>query len=330
MVANAASRRVLVPLAIGGAPLPPFGSGVEIVRLEGPTMGTTWRVHLVGARAQVEAHRAAIVALLDELVATFSNWKPDSVLSRFNRAPIDAWQALPADLLDVLSTAGELHRASRGAFDPAVGAHVMRWGFGPRATPGPGRTTPPPDASGGTFDDIELDVAAGRARRRRAVVLDLCGIAKGHAVDRVSRLLVARGVGHHLVEIGGELRGEGVKPDGMPWWVDLESLDFSAALHGLSVATSGDHRHFFEHDGIRYAHTIDPRTGRPVARAPASVTVFHRDCMRADAEATAITVLGRVAGLAHADAHGLAALVVVRDVDGPRVHTSRALDAMLT
>lgn len=325
-------RRVLVPLAIGGPPLPPPGARSAIAVLDGRTMGTTWRVRAVVPRGQpVEPHRAAIEALLAQLVADLSNWETGSALSCFGRSPLDAWQALPASLIDVLVAARQVHAASGGAFDPTVGPAVARWGFGPT---GSAQRRAGADAG---FDAIEIDAERGRARRRADVSLDLGGIAKGHAVDRLSVCLCARDAPHHLVEIGGELRGNGVKPDGLPWWVTLETppddapVDTTiAALHGLSIATSGDYRHFFHRDGRRHAHTIDPATGEPVVDAPASVSVLHKHCMLADAEATAIVVLGVAAGLAYAEARGLAARVVERTAHGLVVHGTTAFDAMLS
>ena len=329
-------QHVLVPHAIGGASIGPFGATRLVRTLSGRTMGTTWHATLVVADDRsLPRHRAAIEALLASLVDDLSNWEPASALSRFNAAAVGTWQSLPASLIDVLEASRALHVASDGAFDPTVAPHVMRWGFGPPADrDGPVTTG---------FDVVEIDAGAARACRHADVALDLCGIAKGYAVDRVSRLLTDTGVPHHLVEIGGELRGAGVKPDGMPWWVALEDppdappdaspnavVPTIAALHGLSVATSGDYRRFVEVDGRRLTHTIDPRTGCPVRDAPAAVSVLHADCMRADGEATAITVLGAVAGLAYATARGLAARIVSRRAAGRLVAVrTPAFDALL-
>ena len=324
-----AVRRVLVPLDIGGPPLAPFGAQTSLATLGGPTMGTTWRVQALVAHAGLPpALQAAIDRLLDDLIAALSNWERGSALSRFNRSPVDTWQHLPPSLIDVLVAARDTHEASGGAFDPTVARAVSAWGFGPVDTA---------DGSSIGYAAIEIDAEGGRARRRDDVVLDLCGIAKGYAVDRVSQWLTARGAPHHLVEIGGELRGNGVKADGLPWWValeappdlDIEATPTVAALHGLSIATSGDYRRHAVRDGRRIAHTIDPTTGRPVVDALASVTVLHATCMTADAEATAITVLGPVAGLAYATARGLAARLIERTADGATVRCTPAFDAML-
>jgi thiamine biosynthesis lipoprotein len=156
-------------------------------------------------------------------------------------------------------------------------------------------------------------------------VLDFSAIAKGHAVDVVVALLRQLGFGHFLFELGGELAGEGLKPDGQPWWVALErppgagaSLPpLRAALVGMSMATSGDYRQgFTDHHGRWCSHTLDPRTGQPVRHALASVSVLHERCMQADALATVLFVLGPDEGDAWARAHGVAAWFVKRTQAG--------------
>jgi thiamine biosynthesis lipoprotein len=171
------------------------------------------------------------------------------------------------------------------------------------------------------------------------VQFDLSSVAKGFAVDRVSHALRDLGAADHLVEIGGELRGSGTKPDGSPWWVALDqpaagdagdpACETIVALHGLSVATSGDAQRYFERDGRRWSHTIDPRTGRPVSDRLAAVTVLHPSCMRADALATALTVLGPDGGLDYATACGLAARFVIRRARGIEERITPAFAAML-
>ena len=223
--------------------------------------------------------------------------------------------------------------ASSGAFNPAAGALVNLWGFGP--TPrytDPGFAPPGTDAvqaalASTDWRALRFDPATREATQPGGLRLDFSAIAKGHAVDRVVRRLVDEfGIEHALVELGGELRGQGLRPDGMPWWIDLETPPVAAgravpgatrvALHGLSVATSGDYRRAYLHGGQRLPHSIDPRTGRPVAHGLASVSVLHAECLWADAWSTALTVAGREEGLALAEAHGIAALFVQREADG--------------
>jgi len=324
-------RRVLIPHAIGGVPLRPGFVDAAVQTLSGITMGTTWSIRCLADARAGERHRDAVVHLLSDLVADLSNWEADSALSRFNRAPLDRWLPLPASLVEVLDGAARVFTRSRGAFDPGVGALVARWGFGPSGTT-------PIDDDESSLARVELDVVNRRARKSGPVALDLCGIAKGYAVDRVSQLLDARGAPHHLVEIGGELRGNGVKADATPWWVALErppvapddAQETFVALHGLSIATSGDYRRRASRDGITYSHTIDPFTRAPLANGVCAVTVVDTDCMFADAHATAMMVLGRERGLAYAHEAKLATIVHVRGDDARlESHTSPAFDALV-
>ncbi|WP_156679387.1 FAD:protein FMN transferase [Sphingomonas profundi] len=301
-------------------------------------MGTTWSARFVAPPGLDTAPvRAALVAELDGVIAAMSPWEPMSEISRFNRAPAGSWHTLSPPFFHVLQAGLALAEATGGAFDPAAGALVDLWGFGPA----PARLAPPTPAqieaarAAGGWRGIAIDPPARRARQPGGARLDLSGIAKGHAVDRLATRLAAIGHPHALVEIGGELRGGGVKPDGQPWWVAVEAPPGVAvppirvALHGLSIATSGDYRRWFDHDGRRHAHSIDPRTGRTVANGIASVTILHANCMTADALATALLVLGTDAALAYADAHDIAALIVERGDVGTTEHLSPAFAAML-
>ena len=317
-------RRVLVPRDIAPRP-PPLGVAHA---LAGRTMGTTWSVRLVGAaRMDLHALEAGIRRELDLIVGQMSHWEPGSDLVRFNQAPAGTWQALPAPFMEVLRYAVSVAADSDGAYDPSAGALVDLWGFGAQGRYDEPGFQPPDDPAVAAarsrcgWQRLQLDTAGGRALQPGGLRLDLSAVAKGYAVDRVARHLDALGLQDHLVEVGGELRGTGLKPDGQPWWVQLEPVEGHAgetvlALHGLSVATSGDYRRFFHHAGIRHAHTLDPRSGRPVAHGAARVTVLHHDCMAADALSTALTVLGPDAGLDWAAQRDLAAVFVTRRADG--------------
>ena len=325
--------RIAIPPLLSPAAFAGRDARGRIVDLGGPTMGTSWSARIVSPPAR---RAARIAALLGELVAEMSNWEPESAISRFNRAAPESWHALPSGFFTVLEAALALAMESGGAFDPTLGALADLWGFGPAPFSGV------PDAAAiaarpaGLWRDIRLDPPARRALQPGGAVLDFSGIAKGHAVDRVADLARAEGCRHFLIEIGGELRGEGIKPDGQPWWVDLEAPpgageapSLRIALHQICAATSGDYRRFFEQDGRRFAHSLDPRTGAPVAGAAASVTVLHESCMMADALATAITVLGAETGMAFATARGLAVRIITRESGGFVEQLSPALGAML-
>ncbi|KQM68130.1 thiamine biosynthesis protein ApbE [Sphingomonas sp. Leaf17] len=271
-------------------------------------MGTRWSVRLALPSGQAaDAIAAAIVARLDDLVAQMSHWSQTSDLARFNRSPAGHWAALPADFAQVMAEGLAIAAKTDGAFDPAIGRLVDLWGFGPVAVAAP----PTPATIAGALAASgwrRLALRDGHLRQPGELALDLSGIAKGQAVDAVAVLLRDLGVDHALVEIGGELAGMGVRPDGQPWWVDLEVppgadvAPLRIALHGIAVATSGDY--------VRGAHTLDPRSGRPVANGVVSASVVHATALAADAWATALTVAGAEAGVAMATAHGIAARIV--------------------
>lgn len=339
-------RRVLLPLDFSPPAAP---AGGALCDLRGQSMGTTWSARLVepsaAAPGAAAVWRDGLQGRLDRVVAQMSHWDAQSDLGRFNRAEAGVWQSLPAEFCEVLGFALDVSRASGGAYDPGAGTLVNRWGFGPgRRFDQAGFSAPSPDqvaallAAGGARR-IELNAPARHARRYGDAQLDLSSVAKGYGVDCLARYLEGQGIHHYLVEVGGELRGAGVKPDGQPWWVGLEQVgDADAdsqpgqmvlALHGLAVATSGDYRRYFTHGARRYSHTIDPRRGAPIVNDIASVTVVHEQCMAADAWSTALTVLGVEAGLALAERRRLAARFVVREGSSLREHLSSRLRQML-
>lgn len=339
-------RRVLLPQHISDQVALP---GAAIRDLRGLTMGTSWSVRLVESTMPGRAGSAdlqqGLQQQLDLVVAQMSHWSDASDLGRFNRAEPGSWHSLPAAFCEVLGFAMHVSQASGGAYDPCAGALVNLWGFGPRERyDEPGFLPPKDDTLALLLSQrqrrrLQLDLPARRARQPGGLQLDLSAVAKGYGVDRLARYLDSQGIDHYLVEVGGELRGAGSKPDGQPWWVMLEQVDGAdaakhppellLALHGLSVATSGDYRRFFQDGTVRFSHTIDPRSGMPIANQLASVTVVHQQCMAADAWSTALTVLGPDAGMALAEEQGLAARFLQRDGDGYHETLSSHMLAML-
>jgi len=318
--------RIALPAVISAAAVAGCGPAAVLTDLGGETMGTRWSVRsALPAGLPAGTVRAAIVARLDAIVAEMSHWSPTSLLSRFNRAPAGSWTVLPPDFAQVMARGLAIAATSGGAFDPTIGRLVDLRGFGPVAAPAPpdaGAVDAAMTASG--WRRLAFSAGDRRLYQPGGVSLDLSGIAKGFAVDAVADVLARVGVVHCLVEIGGELAGRGVRPDGQPWWVDLETPPGVAlpplriALHGIAVATSGDYR--------RGDHTLDPRTGRSIGNNVVSASVIAADALTADAWATALTVLGPVAGMALAAAEGIAARIVTRE---GREYLSPALAGML-
>ena len=299
-------------------------------------MGTSWAVRLVPPPGlDRSVFQTAVEEELAAIVALFSHWEPTSELSRFNAAPAGFW-AVSEPFWNLLNAALDLADDTNGAVDPTLGALVDLWGFGP---PGPRADVPSDDEilaaqTHSGWAVLRLNREARAVQQPGGLKLDLSGIAKGHAVDRVSERLTALGAVHHLVEIGGELRGAGVKPGGHPWWVELQQAPgtpaprTAAALFDMAVATSGDWVRRFEAGGRTYSHTIDGATGKPVDNGVASVTVLADTALYADAMATALTVMGRYGGPAYAEALNIAAAFVLRTEAGMVEVVSPAFAAM--
>lgn len=318
--------RLVIP-PIDQSALHGWSPGGQVVDLGGDTMGTVWRVRLaLPAPADLRPLHAALQGELDTIVAEMSHWEPTSVLSRFNQAPAGHWTMLPPGFAHVIAAALQVAERSAGAFDPTAGALVDLWGFGPVPA-----DAPPTDqaiaqalATAG-WSRLAFDAAARRLHQPGGLRLDLSGIAKGHAVDRLAATLVARGHRHALVEVGGEFVGLGLRPDGDPWWVELETpgtvaAPMRVALHQGAVATSGDY--------VRGRHTLDPRTGHPVADTLA-VSVLHPSAMLADAWATALTVASPEERARLCKAEGLAARILHREGDAVVEWLSPALQTLL-
>tara|TARA_R100000935_G_C2835069_1_gene167606 strand:+ start:373 stop:1374 length:1002 start_codon:yes stop_codon:yes gene_type:complete len=288
--------------------------------LNGPTMGTRWSALFYRAEGFDPAPvQAALQAAVGEVDDQMSTWNPTSDLTRLNAAPVDEWVAVPARLMTVLRLGLKIGRATDGAFDIGMGDAVAAWGFGPQcATPEDIRaamSAPRLPA----YEVLDLD-AAGRARKRAPITLDLNGIAKGYGVDRLTEVLTGFGITSALVGIDGEMRALGLRPDGTPWTIAVEAPDMTRrtphsilALQDAAVATSGDYRHWVNVQGRRLSHTMDPTKGAPLLAPPVSVTVIAQTCAEADAWATALMVMGLDDGATLARQFRLDALFLLRD-----------------
>jgi thiamine biosynthesis lipoprotein len=291
--------------------------------LNGETMGSRYSaVFFAPADIDLFTIGAALFAAVDQVDRQMSTWKPDSDLSRLNAAPAHQWHTVPAELLSVLDTAVRVGIQSRGAFDIGVGELVNAWGFGPNGLQHDAQLI----RALGQYEHrpasgvLEIDLAHQCIRKQEAIALDLSGIAKGFGVDALARCLDDFGINRYLVGIDGEMRAKGSKPDGHAWAVAIENpvrhlreVMSVMELADAAIATSGDYRHWVEVAGKHYAHTMDPRSGRPVSNHLASVTVVMSSCILADAWATALLVMGVPAAVELAQQRGMTALLVLRD-----------------
>lgn len=268
--------------------------------LNGPTMGTRWSAQFYAPAATdpdpIHAGLAESVHVVDRQMST---WKPDSDLMRLNRAAVGTSVPVPTELMEVLVRALEIGRLSGGAFDIGVGDVVAAWGFGPRDADESAMRQALSRSRPVAHEVLELDHESLRVRKQAPIALDLSGIAKGYAVDRMLAVLGRFGIANALVGLDGEMRARGLRPDGRPWAIALERPDYEKRvalsileLEDAAVATSGDYRHWVDIGGQRFSHTIDPARGVPLSGTLASVTVLAETCMDADAWATALIVLG--------------------------------------
>lgn len=310
----------------------------EAHRFHGPIFGTGYHVTIY-ADLNEAAHDelgVGILAELERIDALMSTYRDDSELSRLNRFPVGAPFFLSPTTAEVLRESLRIARLSAGAFDVTVGPAVNLWGFGPRERPDKVPDDAALAAALARIDFHALHLGNGRLTKSKPVYIDLSGIAKGYATDQVADYLEDQGIENYLVEVGGEVRTHGEKPDGSPWRIAVEkpisterSVQRIIDLGNAAVATSGDYRNYFESDGIRYSHTIDPRTGRPIVNRVASVTAIAKRCATADALATAFTVMGADSGLAMAERENIAVYFIVRTDDGFKTLMSSAFTPYL-
>lgn len=313
--------------------------GSEILRLSGLTMGTSYNVIAIDHGRSVNGADLGqgIEAALAQVNREMSNWDARSELSRLNAA--SAGEAVPVSpaLYQVLAGAQDVHRASDGRFDVTIGPLIDLWGFGAG------------DAEPRLPSKARIAAAMGHVGQERALTLEngvvrkdasgagvyLSGIGKGHGVDRVAQVLRDAGLQDFMVEIGGDLYTSGKNGEGTDWQIGVESplpglRDVARVLgvSGLGMATSGDYRNFFEADGKRYSHIIDPATGWPITHSTVSATVLTDDAMLADAWSTAMLTLGRARGLEIAEAQNLAVLFIETTASGFVTSESSRLAAL--
>ncbi|MGB1333481.1 MAG: FAD:protein FMN transferase [Porticoccaceae bacterium] len=291
----------------------------DVLAISGSKMGTTYHITVIADQLPPDDLEQQIDQLLSKVDNSMSTYKKDSEISRFNRLPVGKSMTISDEFLEVVKISQKIWQLSNGAFDPTIGPLVDLWGFGPGerldAVPTPHAIAQAKAEIG--FDSVVL--AENTLSKTKPVALDLSAVAKGYAVDRVADLLEMLALPDYLVEIGGEIRVSGFNADGVAWRIAMEQpqlfaeVDQVIAITDIAVATSGDYRNYFEQDGVRYSHTIDPKTGMPIDHNLASVTVLSESCAVADAWATAFSVLGAEKSLELAEQLDLSAYMLVRD-----------------
>lgn len=292
----------------------------EIRTVQGLTMGTSYSVKWVSADEDIQKVHVSVEAVLKDINQSMSTYIKTSELSLLNQSEQTDWVPLSTGLYDVLRLSTAISEQTSGAFDVTVGPLVNLWGFGPDGSIVKAPSVSQIDTQRTRVGYKKIGLNPNQLQVRKAVsdlYIDLSAVAKGYAVDRVASALEERGIERYLVEVGGELRAKGLKPGGQHWRIAIEAPDASSRtvqriinVHDIAIATSGDYRNYFEENGVRFSHTIDPATGKPINHRLASVTVLASTCAEADALATAFMVMGAERGYEYAMQHRINALFI--------------------
>ncbi|GDY24914.1 thiamin biosynthesis lipoprotein ApbE [Agarivorans sp. Toyoura001] len=305
------------------------------LQIEGRTMGTYYQIKLAEPKANLpngEALQTKIDAVLQQVNQEMSTYISDSELSRFNQHSANNAISISDNLALVLEASLQLSEDSKGAFDVTVGPLVNLWGFGPEGRPEQRPTERELALTKAKIGYQHLSLSSGKLSKDLPdLYVDLSAIAKGHGVDRVADLLEAEGLHNYMVDIGGELRLKGHNDKGAGWRIAVEkpSAEQRAVQKIIEpgdngLATSGDYRNYFEQDGVRYSHTINPNTGMPIANHIVSVSVITPTSMMADAYATAFTVMGVEQAMRFAENKQLAVYIIEKQGDEFVEHISSA------
>ncbi|MDX1802058.1 MAG: FAD:protein FMN transferase [Marinobacter sp.] len=314
----------------------------QIWEISGGVFGTEYHISVVlpDDQERLKALSRGITRTLDGVDASMSTYRKDSELSRFNQTRDQSdWFPVSEPMYRVLADAQRVSRLSDGAFDITIGPVVNLWGFGPDARPDqiPDDQTLAKVLAGTGYEKLTLREHPPAIRASSHQYLDLSGIAKGYGVDAVARYLTDQGVNAYLVEIGGEVRVRGRKPDDEAWRLAIEQpvsdarkVNRVVILKDRAMATSGDYRNYYESNGHRYSHTINPETGRPITHNLASVSVITDNCTDADALATAFDVMGYEKASALATRENIAVYFIVRTDTGFETHYTPAFTSYIT
>lgn len=309
-------------------------STVELKSISGKTMGTTYNIKLVDDKnlsINYKLLKNEIDDLLKEINQQMSTYIENSEISRFNNYDSTGWYNISYEFASLISTSIDVSKLSDGAFDVTVGPLVNLWGFGPeiknQEIPTAKELLEAKSKTGYNLIEVRVDSPSVKKNNPK-VYLDLSAIAKGYGVDRIAEFLTSKNIENFMVEIGGEVKTTGKNNKNESWKIGIETPDYPAdikkilSISDFSVATSGDYNNYFEQNGVRYSHTIDPKTGMPVTHRLASVTVINKSCTLADAYATAIDVMGPTMGYEFALKNNLIIYMIVRADSGFKEKTT--------
>ncbi|HIE8487364.1 TPA: FAD:protein FMN transferase ApbE [Klebsiella variicola subsp. variicola] len=297
--------------------------------LDGKTMGTFWRVSVIGVdEAKAEALRAKVQAQLDADDRLLSTWKNDSALMRFNHAADTRPWPVSEAMADIVTLSLRIGAKTHGAMDITVGPLVNLWGFGPDTQP---VTTPDAQAIAAAkartgLQHLQVINQSGRQFLQKDIpdlFVDLSTVGEGYAADHLARLMEQEGISRYLVSVGGALVSRGMNGEGKPWRVAIQkptdrenAVQAIVDINGHGISTSGSYRNYYELDGKRISHVIDPQTGQPISHKLVSVTVIAPTALEADGWDTGLMVLGPEKAQQVVREQGLAVYMIVKEGEG--------------
>ncbi|HHL6838367.1 TPA: FAD:protein FMN transferase ApbE [Klebsiella quasipneumoniae] len=297
--------------------------------LDGKTMGTFWRVSVIGVdEAKAQALRAKVQAQLDADDRLLSTWKNDSALMRFNHATDTRPWPVSEAMADIVTLSLRIGAKTHGAMDITVGPLVNLWGFGPDKQP---VATPDAQAIAAAkartgLQHLQVINQSGRQFLQKDIpdlFVDLSTVGEGYAADHLARLMEQEGISRYLVSVGGALVSRGMNGEGKPWQVAIQkptdrenAVQAIVDINGHGISTSGSYRNYYELDGKRISHVIDPQTGQPITHKLVSVTVIAPTALEADGWDTGLMVLGPEKAQQVVREQGLAVYMIVKEGEG--------------
>jgi thiamine biosynthesis lipoprotein len=310
--------------------------------LEGKTMGTFWRVSVIDLdETRAQALRQKVQTQLDADDQLLSTWKNDSALMRFNQSQSTTPWPVNEAMADIVTASLRIGAKTSGAMDITVGPLVNLWGFGPDKQP---VKTP---------DQAQIDAAKARTGLKHLTVINMAGqqflqkdipdlfvdlstVGEGYAADHLARLMAQEGISRYLVSVGGALVSRGMNAEGQPWRVAIQkptdrenAVQAIVDINGHGISTSGSYRNYYELDGKRISHVIDPQTGRPIDHTLVSVTVIAPTALEADGWDTGLMVLGPEKAKEVVREQGLAVYMIIKEGDGFRTWMSPRFSGFL-
>ena len=311
------------------------------IQLNGQTMGTSYNITIIDKPKFLSASRLEklVENELSDINSQMSNWNANSEISRVNRNSSNKAIPISQQLLEVITAANEIHYKSDGTFDITSAPIINLWGFGPN---GANKTIPSQKAIDKALDLVgQTDLVKittnppALLKQKKGVVLNLSALAKGYGIDRIASLLKMQGIERFLVEIGGDLIASGTNRHGKPWSIGIEVPNYErrtvqsiVKIYDQAMATSGNYKNFFQKDGIRYSHIIDPKTGSPVQHNTVSATVLAQNAMFADGWATAMLAMGIENGMKIANNYGIAVFFITNNDKTFTTASSDAFNAL--